>query len=122
MNRYELVADCLEKMSDDDIIEVWNEFCASVSDYDERIHYIGEVDDYFANCNASDIFEIARDGFDTYDDYFVDGVYVESFNDIYEHVDIERLVTYIVDSDDNLSNAELLDLMLDDEYIEADFE
>ena len=95
----------------------------SIGDYEEYIHDMDEVDDYFANYDASDIFEIAHNGyFDTSDYYFVDGIYVESFDDIYEHVDEERLVTYIVDSDDNLGNGDLLDLMMDDEYIEADFE
>lgn len=123
MNRYELVADCLENMDEVEVIGIWNEFCSGIGDYDEYIHDMDEIDDYFANYDASDIFEIAHNGyFDTSDYYFVDGIYVESFDDIYEHVDDERLVTYIVDADDNLGSQELLDLMMDDEYIEADFE
>ena len=102
-----------EHVDDCDMMYYWNTMCENVSDYERVIYDMSELDDVMYGKTATVVLDsVARD-FSTYDNYFCDDIYgLQSFSDIYDIVDTDELIEYIIDNCecfDDLDIQKLLD-------------
>ena len=119
MKREKLQA-IIDNADDNDIITWWNDHC----DCDTNtIYYMDELDDYFIgrNCkSATGIIDSLDSGFSTSDYYFTDGIYgLESFDDIYDVVDDDDLIDYMLEIDEDFGNDDIRDI-LDEELTDEE--
>lgn len=113
MNKKERVLDWLREY-DSNMFEAWRVYCDDNCYYEDEIYDMEILDDYMYGCSATEIIDRCSD-IDTSDNYFRDGMWgMESFNDIEDHIDIDALVDWIVEEDNDCGESELRDIL--DEY------
>ena len=96
------IMDVLRDMDDSTIVCVWNEYCDSVKYYDDRIYFMGDLDDLFYGCSASDLLRALDSDFSLNDDYFRETIYgLSSFDCVLDYIDLDDLADYIVENDED---------------------
>ena len=77
MARKDKIAKGLKNLSTQDRIYVHNEFCYERGDFENVIHCMGDVDDFFCGMKPSEIINAVSDEDFNYDedDYFIDGMW-----------------------------------------------
>lgn len=117
--RIEQVKDCIESMSESNMIWLHNEYCERESYYDDRIYEYYELNEI---CNGMTPIEIIEKFGDlTYCNYFKYGVYgAESadWNDVF----VDDIAEYCVDEQEDFGDSEIADLLYDFENEDDDEE
>ena len=130
MTLREKVEKCLEDMSFDDLISVFNEYCRTIECYEDEFYYMDEFDDLFCGLTPLRIAEIVEGtDFNPRHDFFRETIYgVESYcssGDVVDEINaqyIEELINHIVDNGDALDNNELADVIREGDDEEEDSE
>lgn len=98
-----LVGEKLQELCDDELIELWNEYCERFGSPDSKIFYMGEFDSEYANLKTESPEDIVRrvqknfSDFDPDDSFFVGGDDVESFNNPKGYIDTDELVDALIE-------------------------
>lgn len=119
MDKKELMNDVVYFMNDDDFVDLWNSYCGSDYRSGENIYYMCEFDDLMRSYSPVEILESVDDDFSTYDDYFSRDPYWEcfsSFNDPLEKVDLDELIDYIIDNDDDFGFYDIRKMLDSEEF------
>lgn len=118
----DLVTDTIDNMSDSEMIELWNEFCDDNRYYDDRIEYFDEgvFNDLMAGKTPYEIYQIIDNSdISFFDDYYrYDGYELNTFSDVYDSIDIDNLVEWVIEEENDLCNSdidELYNKLLNDE-------
>lgn len=105
MTKEERIQQIIDTLDESTIVMMWNERCDAYRYDDDRIYSMSEIDDIFGKMWASDFLDKFGRDFDGSDDYFKDGVWgLESFNDIYDVVDDDELIEYIINEDEDFES------------------
>ena len=77
MDRKEVIAEGLKNLCLRDRIQIHNEYCRSVSDYENEVHEMDWIDDYMYGMTPTNIIDAVWNNkdFNWTDEYFVDGIY-----------------------------------------------
>ena len=115
----DLVFDTINNMSDSEMIDLWNEYCGDNGYYDDRIEYFDEgvFNDLMAGKTPYEIYQIIDNSdisfFDDYGRYNYcryNGYELNLFRDIYDYIDIDDLVKWIIEEERDLCNFEIDEL------------
>ena len=110
----DLVFDTIDNMNDSEMIDLWNEYCNDNGYYDDRIEYFDEgvFNDLMSGKTPYEIYQIIDNSdisfFDNYCRY--DGYELNTFTDIYDSIDIENLVEWIIEEENDLCNSDIDEL------------
>lgn len=123
MNRQELIEQLEHYINDHvdvcDMMYYWNTMCDNVSDYERVIYDMSEFDDVMYGETATDILNSVGHDFSTYDNYFCGDIYgLKSFSDIYDIVDTDELIEYIIDNCECFDDLDIQKLLV--EYDESE--
>lgn len=115
----ERLQEIIDSLDETEIITMWNNICAD----SDVIYDMNELDEFFISCkSATNIIDSLDDDFSTSDYYFADGdLGVKSFDDIYDIVDDDELINYMLDNDDDFGNDDIRGV-LDEELTDEDEE
>lgn len=119
MNRQETfdkIESELGQLSDDELIDTWNEYKRSINDDENIIHYISDID-MDKNVKSLTPYEILKicENVSIDDKYYYDdGFTFTSFNDIYEVYDEYELINAMIDNCDSYGVGEI-DYILESE-------
>ena len=124
----ELLVNCLNNMSDDTLVDLYNEWCEQNRYYEDKIYPMYELDDYIGDLSQytlGDLFgRFQMDDFNFDHDYFRDTIYGIESTDYPEClIDKDELVRYILKYEDCLGNKDVEEILLDmddDEEEEAE--
>ena len=111
--KVEKMLDILKDLFDDDLVEIWNDYCDDYND-DLKIYPIGDLDDWFTGMTATEILEACSDGdVDTSDLYFRDtpsqGVQTTCYPE--DWIDLDAIVVYILEEHKDYDIDEIRDLL-----------
>lgn len=106
---YDKIETALGQLTDDDLIDTWNEYKRSINDDEYIIHYISDIDldeniksltpyEILERCENVSIYEIY---------YYYDGFTFTSFNDIYVVYDEYELINAMIDNCDSYGVGEI---------------
>ena len=102
----------VEDFKENKLVELWNEFCDK-NCYEERIWYLSddEINDWFSNKTPAELIRMGSDvDLDSKYFYFHLGK-LNTTDDIFDVVDIDELVDYIIDNDDDCNNIDIRGLL-----------
>lgn len=98
---------------DSNMMTAWREYCDDNCYYEDEIYDMDFLNEYMYGFSVIEIIDRCSD-VDTSDYYFKDGVYgLESFNDIEDHIDIDSLVEWIIENDNDCGEDELREILDD---------
>lgn len=119
--RYERIRAYLDDLNDGDQVWLWNEYCDTICDFDNRLESMDSFNDLFYGKTPLEIVGMIGYQFSANDNWFYfDGCgYCRSCYYPDDHIDLDELAEYIDDNDDPLSDDEL-DLILCGEYIDGE--
>ena len=109
----------VEDFRENKLVELWNEFCDK-NCYEERIYYLSddEINDFFSNKTPAELIRMGRDvNLDNKYFYFHLGELNKTDN-VFDVVDIDELVDYIIDSDNDCNDTYIRDLLDELEEVE----
>lgn len=107
----EAVEEALSFVDDEIIINLWNEYCYDIRDYDNQIHSMDEFDDYCCNITPTDIVCNLTAEFNTHDEYFIDGIYgFKSFDYPQDVVVFSDLACWLADRLDYYDEKEFSEI------------
>ena len=110
----DLVFNTIDNMSDSEMIELWNEYCGDNGYYDDRIEYFDEgvFNDLMAGKTPYEIYQIIDNSdISFFDDYcHYDGYELNTFSDVYDSIDIDDLVKWVIEEENDLCNFEIDEL------------
>ena len=110
----DLVFDTINNMNDSEMIDLWNEYCGDNGYYDDRIEYFDEgvFNDLMSGKTPYEIYQIIDNSdISFFDDYCrYDGYELNTFTDIYDSIDIENLVEWIIKEEKDLCNSDIDEL------------
>lgn len=124
----DLVTDTIDNMSDSEMINLWNEYCDDNRYYDDRIEYFDEgvFNDLMAGKTPYEIYQIIDNSdISFFDDYYrYDGYELNTFSDVYDSIDIDNLVEWVIEEENDLCNSDIDELYnkLNDEDEDEDEE
>ena len=110
----DLIIDTIDNMSDSEMIDLWNEYCNDNGYYDDRIEYFDEgvFNDLMSGKTPYEIYQIIDNSdISFFDDYcHYDGYELNTFSDVYDSIDIENLVEWIIKEEKDLCNSDIDEL------------
>ena len=110
----DLVFNTIDNMSDSEMIELWNEYCDDNGYCDDRIEYFDEgvFNDLMAGKTPYEIYQIIdNNDISFFDDYcHYDGYELNTFSDVYDSIDIDNLVEWVIEEERDLCNFEIDEL------------
>ena len=110
----DLVFDTINNMNDSEIIDLWNEYCGDNGYYDDRIEYFDEgvFNDLMSGKTPYEIYQIIDNSdISFFDDYcHYDGYELNTFSDVYDSIDIDDLVKWVIEEEKDLCNFEIDEL------------
>ena len=115
----ENIREVVEDFKENKLVELWNEFC-NKNYYEEVICYLSddEINDYFSNKTPAELIRMGSNvNLDNKYFYF----HLDELNttdDIFDVVDIDELVDYIIDNDDDCNDIDIRDLLDELEEVE----
>lgn len=93
--------------------------CENVSDYERIIYDMSEFDNVMYGKTPTEILDAADVDFSTYDNYFCDDICsIKSFSDIYDIVDTDELIEYIIDNNESFDDWDIQQML--DKYNESE--
>lgn len=90
----------LEDLTDEQIIEIHNQYCNNIEDYDSKIYEMSEFDDLFSSCTPTEVLDSVDSNFNSNDKYFqYNETLYTSFNypENNEHIFLDDIVDNIED-------------------------
>ena len=116
MNREERLQNIIDNLEDAELISIWNEIQDANSYYEDHIYYMYEIDELFHDVKVSEFLSNLADDFRVGDDYFKDGVWgIESFNDIYDVIDDDEIINYIIGTEEDFGNDDIREILDEEE-------
>ena len=110
----DLVFDTINNMSDSEMIDLWNEYCGENGYYDDRIEYFDEgvFNDLMSRKTPYEIYQIIDNSdISFFDDYCrYDGYELNTFSDVYDSIDIDDLVKWLIEEEKDLCNFDIDEL------------
>ena len=110
----DLVFDTINNMSDSEMIDLWNEYCGDNGYYDDRIEYFDEsvFNDLMSGKTPYEIYQIIDNSdISFFNDYCrYDGYELNTFSDIYDSIDIDDLVKWVIEEENDLCNFDIDEL------------
>lgn len=109
----------VEDFKEEKLVELWNEFCDE-NYYEERIEYLSddEINNLFSKKTPAELIRMGSD-VDLDNKYFYFHLNeLNTTDNIFDVVDIDELVDYIIDSDNDCNDIDIRDLL--DELEEAE--
>lgn len=115
------ILEILKSYKEWDLINAWNTRCENYRYDDDFIYSMDELDEFFYDVKPTELLNQLSDDFRVRDDFFRCSVFgLESFNYADDVVDYEELVEYIMKEDDDLMDAEIREILDEDEYDDED--
>lgn len=109
----------VEDFKENKLVELWNEFCDK-NCYEERIWYLSdyEINDLFSNKTPAELIRMGKD-VDLDNKYFYFHLNeLNTTDNVFDVVDIDELVDYIIDNDDDCNDIYIRDLLDELEEVE----
>ena len=109
----------VEDFRENKLVELWNEFCDK-NCYEERIYYLSdyEINDLFSNKTPAELIRMGKD-IDLDNKYFYFHLNeLNTTDNVFDVVDIDELVDYIIDSDNDCNDTYIRDLLDELEEVE----
>lgn len=106
-----LVTDTINNMSDSEMIDLWNEYCGDNGYYDDRIEYFDEgvFNDLMSGKTPYEIYQIIDNSdISFFDDYcHYNGYELNTFSDVYDSIDIDNLVEWVIEEEKDICNFDI---------------
>ena len=102
----------VEDFEENKLVELWNEFC-NKNYYEELIYYLSddEINDWFSNKTPAELIRMGSNvDLDNKYFYFHLGE-LNTTSNIFDVVDIDELVDYIIDNDNDWNDIDIRDLL-----------
>lgn len=115
----ENIREIVEDFNENKLVELWNEFCDD-NYYEERICYLSddEINDLFSNKTPAELIRMGSD-VDLDNKYFYFHLNeLNTTDNVFDVVDIDELVDYIIDNDDDCNDIDIRDLLDELEEVE----
>ena len=115
----ENIREVVEDFKENKLVELWNEFCDK-NYYEERIYYLSddEINDFFSNKTPAELIRMGSNvDLDNKYFYFHLGE-LNTTDNIFDVVDIDELVDYIIDNDNDCNDTDIRDLLDELEEVE----
>ena len=115
----ENIREVVEDFKENKLVELWNEFCDK-NYYEERIYYLSddEINDFFSNKTPAELIRIGKD-VDLDNKYFYFHLSeLNTTDNVFDVVDIDELVDYIIDIDNDCNDTDIRDLLDELEEVE----
>ncbi len=113
-NLYETLTDFLSNLSNDDLIEIHNNYCDENNDPDSRIYYMVDIDDLFSDMPVSEALDTFSE-VDIHDEYLYFNSYYWKSGDSQDVLDdmifLSDIAEYIIDTEDALGNDEVQEFL-----------
>lgn len=109
----------VEDFKESKLVELWNEFCDD-NYYEERIYYLSDdkINDLFSNKTPAELIRMGSD-VDLDNKYFYFHLNeLNTTDNVFDVVDIDELVDYIIDNDDDCNDMDIRDLLDELEEVE----
>ena len=110
----DLVTDTIGNMSDSEMIDLWNEYCGDNRYYNDRVEYFDEsvFNDLMSGKTPYEIYQIIDNSdISFFDDYcHYDGYELNTFSDVYDSIDIDGLVKWVIEEEKDLCNFDIDEL------------
>ena len=108
----ENIKEAVEYFKEGKLVELWNEFC-NKNCYEEVIYYLSdyEINDLFRNNTPAELIRIGKN-LDLDNKYFYFHLNeLNTTDNIFDVVDIDELVDYIIDNDNDCDDIYIRDLL-----------
>ena len=108
----ENIKEVVEDFKENELVELWNKFC-NKNCYEEVLCYLSddEINDWFSNKTPAELIRMGKD-VDLDNKYFYFHLNeLNTTDDIFDVVDIDELVDYIIDNDDDCNNIDIRGLL-----------
>ena len=115
----ENIREVVEDFKENKLVELWNEFC-NKNYYEEVIYYLSddEINDFFSNKTPAELIRMGK-GVDLDNKYFYFHLSeLNTTDNIFDVVDIDELVDYIIDNDNDCNDTDIRDLLDELEEVE----
>ena len=115
----ENIREVVEDFKENKLVELWNEFCDK-NYYEEVIYYLSddEINDFFSNKTPAELIRMGK-GVDLDNKYFYFHLSeLNTTDNIFDVVDIDELVDYIIDNDNDCNDTDIRDLLDELEEVE----
>lgn len=109
--KQQAVEDVLINLPDEELLEIYNtvagEWCY------ELVYRMDDLDESgLATLTSSELIELGSNGFDVYDNYFIDaGLDSTSSDNVYSLVDDSLVAQYIIDNEDDFGNDDIREIL-----------
>ena len=113
------IREVVEDFREGKLVELWNEFC-NKNYYEEVIYYLSddEINDLFSNKTPAELIRMGKD-VDLDNKYFYFHLNeLNTTDNIFDVVDIDELVDYIIDNDNDCNDTDIRDLLDELEEVE----
>ena len=115
----ENIKEVVEDFKETKLVELWNEFCDK-NYYEERIYYLSddEINDLFSNKTPAELIRMGSN-VDLDNKYFY--FHLDELNttdNIFDVIDIDELVDYIIDNDNDCNDTDIRNLLDELEEVE----
>lgn len=108
----ENIREVVEDFREEKLVELWNEFCDK-NYYEEVISYLSddEINDLFSKKTPAELIRMGSD-VDLDNKYFYFHLNeLNTTDNIFDVVDIDELVYYIIDNDNDCNDTDIRDLL-----------
>ena len=115
----ENIREVVEDFKENKLVELWNEFCDK-NYYEEVIYYLSddEINDFFSNKTPAELIRMGSNvDLDNKYFYFHLGE-LNTTSNIFDVVDIDELIDYIIDNDNDCNDTSIRDLLDELEEVE----
>ena len=115
----ENIREVVEDFKENKLVELWNEFC-NKNYYEEVIYYLSddEINDFFSNKTPAELIRMGK-GVDLDNKYFYFHLgELNTTDNVFDVVDIDELVDYIIDNDNDCNDTDIRDLLDELEEVE----
>lgn len=109
----------VEDFKENKLVELWNEYCDK-NYYEERIYYLSddEINDLFSNKTPAELIRMGSN-VDLDNKYFYFHLNeLNTTDNIFDVVEIDELVDYIIDNDDDCNDMDVRALLDELEEVE----
>lgn len=115
----ENIREVVEDFKGNKLVELWNEFCDK-NYYEERIYYLSddEINDFFSNKTPAELIRMGRDVNLDNKYFYFHLCELNTTDNIFDVVDIDELVDYIIDNDNDCNDTDIRDLLDELEEVE----
>ena len=106
------IREVVEDFKENELVELWNKFCDE-NYYEEGICHLSddEINDLFSNNTPAELIRMGKD-IDLDNKYFYFHLNeLNTTNNIFEVVDIDEIVDYIIDNDDDCYDIDIRGLL-----------